>query len=210
MLEGHTRVQSGKKVATVVSGQSRTVNGCRAAAVVSLSHPMKEMWSSFRRECAEIEAGAAGMGSAPGNFRPLAVPVSKTAGVPIRLESAYFGAFDAFLCFSVLPDEFYRMALDALILGLFHRFRVEPAVGIEPTTGGLQNRCSTAELCWPTRGTRILDGTPDSANGFATPTRQSLCVDIGTTPTELELSPSGPCCAFPSSVSLLSSTGCSG
>ena len=26
---------------------------------------------------------------------------------------------------------------------------VEPTVGIEPTTGGLQNRCSTAELCWP-------------------------------------------------------------
>ena len=26
--------------------------------------------------------------------------------------------------------------------------RVEPAVGIEPTTDGLQNRCSTAELSW--------------------------------------------------------------
>ena len=25
---------------------------------------------------------------------------------------------------------------------------VEPAVGIEPTTDGLQNRCSTAELSW--------------------------------------------------------------
>ena len=25
---------------------------------------------------------------------------------------------------------------------------VEPAVGIEPTTHGLQNRCSTAELSW--------------------------------------------------------------
>jgi hypothetical protein len=29
---------------------------------------------------------------------------------------------------------------------------VEPAVGIEPTTDGLQNRCSTAELSWPERG----------------------------------------------------------
>ncbi len=26
---------------------------------------------------------------------------------------------------------------------------MEPAVGIEPTTHGLQNRCSTAELSWP-------------------------------------------------------------
>ena len=25
---------------------------------------------------------------------------------------------------------------------------MEPAVGIEPTTGGLRNRCSTAELRW--------------------------------------------------------------
>ena len=27
--------------------------------------------------------------------------------------------------------------------------RVEPAVGFEPTTDGLQNRCSTTELSWP-------------------------------------------------------------
>lgn len=26
--------------------------------------------------------------------------------------------------------------------------KMEPAVGFEPTTGGLQNRCSTTELCW--------------------------------------------------------------
>lgn len=26
---------------------------------------------------------------------------------------------------------------------------MEPAVGIEPTTDGLQNRCSTTELRWP-------------------------------------------------------------
>ena len=25
---------------------------------------------------------------------------------------------------------------------------MEPAVGIEPTTVGLQNQCSTTELCW--------------------------------------------------------------
>ena len=28
---------------------------------------------------------------------------------------------------------------------------VEPAVGIEPTTDGLQNRCSTTELSWRER-----------------------------------------------------------
>ena len=28
--------------------------------------------------------------------------------------------------------------------------KVEPAVGIEPTTDGLQNRCSTTELSWLT------------------------------------------------------------
>ena len=27
-------------------------------------------------------------------------------------------------------------------------FKMEPAVGIEPTTVGLQNQCSTTELCW--------------------------------------------------------------
>jgi hypothetical protein len=26
---------------------------------------------------------------------------------------------------------------------------LEPAVGFEPTTDGLQNRCSTTELSWP-------------------------------------------------------------
>ena len=26
---------------------------------------------------------------------------------------------------------------------------MEPAVGVEPTTDGLQNRCSTTELSWP-------------------------------------------------------------
>ena len=30
---------------------------------------------------------------------------------------------------------------------------MEPAVGIEPTTDGLQNRCSTAELSWRWGGT---------------------------------------------------------
>ena len=28
------------------------------------------------------------------------------------------------------------------------RLKMEPVVGIEPTTDGLQNRCSTAELNW--------------------------------------------------------------
>ncbi len=33
------------------------------------------------------------------------------------------------------------------VLGIYH-LKVEPAVGIEPTTDGLQNRCSTTELRW--------------------------------------------------------------
>ena len=36
------------------------------------------------------------------------------------------------------------------VLPLHQRpFKMEPAVGIEPTTVGLQNQCSTTELCWP-------------------------------------------------------------
>jgi len=84
----------------------------------------------------------------------------------IRLQSAYFGAFDAFSCFPLRFDEFHQMALEALIYGLSSDFRVEPTVGIEPTTGGLQNRCSTAELCWRSRGTAILNEGPNSANSF--------------------------------------------
>jgi hypothetical protein len=29
-----------------------------------------------------------------------------------------------------------------------HHLKVEPVVGLEPTTDGLQNRCSTTELNW--------------------------------------------------------------
>src|SRR5881396_2788732 len=36
----------------------------------------------------------------------------------------------------------------ALNSGLPEQFGLEPAVGIEPTTDGLQNRCSTTELRW--------------------------------------------------------------
>ena len=97
------------------------------------------------------------MGSAGGKTFPLVVPVLKTAGVPIRLQSAYFGAFDAFSCPHLLSDEFDRMALEVLILGLSSRFRVEPAVGVEPTTCGLQNRCSTTELCWQVREGAIVN-----------------------------------------------------
>ena len=64
----------------------------------------------------------------------------KPWGDSIRLQSAYFGAFDAFSCFPLLFDEFHRMALEALILGLSSGLKVEPTVGIEPTTGGLQSR----------------------------------------------------------------------
>jgi hypothetical protein len=31
------------------------------------------------------------------------------------------------------------------------REKLEPVVGFEPTTDGLQNRCSTTELNWPQR-----------------------------------------------------------
>jgi hypothetical protein len=31
---------------------------------------------------------------------------------------------------------------------LHSQFRMEPVVGFEPTTDGLQNRCSTTELNW--------------------------------------------------------------
>ena len=40
----------------------------------------------------------------------------------------------------MLFDEFHLIALEALILGLSSDFEVEPAVGIEPTTSGLQSR----------------------------------------------------------------------
>ena len=35
------------------------------------------------------------------------------------------------------------------------REEMEPAVGIEPTTDGLQNRCSTAELSWRPETERV-------------------------------------------------------
>jgi hypothetical protein len=71
------------------------------------------------------------------------------AGV-LRIEQAV--KFGGFSCLPLLFDEFHRTALEALLLGLSSDLRVEPTVGIEPTTGGLQNRCSTAELCWHSEG----------------------------------------------------------
>ncbi|MCF7786511.1 MAG: hypothetical protein K9N47_10340 [Prosthecobacter sp.] len=56
---------------------------------------------------------------------------------PAGNQSAYFGAYP---CLPLLSDEFYRMTLEVLILGLSSRFTMEPAVGVEPTTCGLQNR----------------------------------------------------------------------
>ena len=41
-----------------------------------------------------------------------------------------------------------RTALPAVGAGRMVR-RMEPVVGFEPTTDGLQNRCSTTELNWP-------------------------------------------------------------
>ena len=39
------------------------------------------------------------------------------------------------------------------------RLKMEPVVGIEPTTDGLQNRCSTAELNWLKCLTCVPGGT---------------------------------------------------
>src|SRR5260221_4462583 len=44
---------------------------------------------------------------------------------------------------------------------------MEPVVGIEPTTDGLQNRCSTTELNWP-RLTRILSAAKNSRQAIST------------------------------------------
>ena len=141
---GYTRVQP-KKVATADSEWRR---------VKKLSYRKAgELWSSFIREWLPVSKPprhrAAGMGSEPGKISRMASRFQKPLVDSIRLQSAYFGAFGAFSCFPLLFDEFHRMTLEALILRLSSDFRVEPTVGIEPTTGGLQNRCSTAELCWP-------------------------------------------------------------
>jgi hypothetical protein len=57
-------------------------------------------------------------------------------------------------------------------------WKMEPAVGIEPTTDGLQNRCSTTELRWPRRAwnqaafTAVKVGDPSNMDGRP-PTQQS-------------------------------------
>ncbi len=79
------------------------------------------------------------------------VSVSNTTG---RFSPLNWGHWVLFRGFPLLFDEFQRLTLEALILGLSGLLRVEPTVGIEPTTGGLQNRCSTAELCWHSEGSR--------------------------------------------------------
>ena len=42
-----------------------------------------------------------------------------------------------------------RVARFGVKLGLSDRLKMEPPVGVEPTTCGLRNRCSAAELRWP-------------------------------------------------------------
>jgi hypothetical protein len=46
---------------------------------------------------------------------------------------------------------------------------MEPVVGFEPTTDGLQNRCSTTELNWQTRTTLILEEPKFQASQFDIP-----------------------------------------
>ena len=61
---------------------------------------------------------------------------------------------------------------------------LEPAVGIEPTTGGLRNRCSTSELRWHSESDRIIpENQPD---GQRFPTRPQSCAS---TTTEQRFSP---------------------
>src|SRR5438034_3571337 len=45
-----------------------------------------------------------------------------------------------------LPISDYSSTIPAL--SLHHPLKLEPVVGLEPTTDGLQNRCSTTELNW--------------------------------------------------------------
>ena len=61
-----------------------------------------------------------------------------------------------------------RQSLDNPAPSLFHQLRslMEPAVGIEPTTDGLQNRCSTAELCRQTHDDEILMNGSCGQDGF--------------------------------------------
>jgi hypothetical protein len=48
---------------------------------------------------------------------------------------------------------------------LHTQLRMEPMVGIEPTTDGLRNRCSTTELHWPAKLKKALSQvTPEHQN----------------------------------------------
>ncbi len=44
-------------------------------------------------------------------------------------------------------------------------WNVEPKVGLEPTTDGLRNRCSTTELLRPARGAILTGGRPRPGDG---------------------------------------------
>ena len=61
---------------------------------------------------------------------------------------------------------------------------LEPAVGIEPTTGGLRNRCSTSELRWHSESDRIIPESQPDEQRF-TPRPQSCA----STTTEQRFSP---------------------
>jgi hypothetical protein len=67
---------------------------------------------------------------------------------------------------SVLVSNLDQPTLNSLL----SQFRMEPVVGIEPTTDGLQNRCSTAELNWPPKSAIFLrdaDAFGKRAGGLA-------------------------------------------
>ena len=55
------------------------------------------------------------------------------------------------LHFVAAPAKFHEVGFSLYLQGVLRvigGFRLEPVVGIEPTTDGLRNRCSTTELHW--------------------------------------------------------------
>ena len=72
-------------------------------------------------------------------------PIPKRYRVSRVLAHAARDLVEAPKLVSVLVSTLDQAALNSLLRS---QFRVEPVVGIEPTTDGLQNRCSTAELNW--------------------------------------------------------------
>ena len=99
-------------------------------------------------------------------FDPTCVSSTRETSLIVILKSSYNWMIHAFSCREVLFTAFYQVEPKSLFfIGLSH-FRVEPAVGVEPTTCCLQNRCSTTDLCRRIREVSIVSVLIDSATGF--------------------------------------------